>query len=65
MPRGRSGRSGGKTSEGWNPRSVSSVKESCKGTGRNQGVKGLKKPEGAAQPGAASPVQVASPCLIR
>jgi hypothetical protein len=30
-----------------------------------EGVKRLRKPEGAAQPGSAGPVQVASRCLIR
>lgn len=42
VPRGISGRSGGKTSEGWNPRSVSGVKESCKGTGRNKASRSRK-----------------------
>jgi hypothetical protein len=41
------------------------MKQGRKGTGRKEGVRRLRKPGDAAQPGEASPVQVASPYLIR
>jgi hypothetical protein len=41
------------------------MKQGRKGTGRNEGVRRLRKPGDAAQPGEASPVSVASPYLIR
>jgi hypothetical protein len=50
------GRSGGKTSEGWNPMSVNGVKQSREGYGRNKGVRRLRKPGDAAQPGQVNPV---------
>jgi len=41
------------------------MKEGREGSGRKEGARRLGKPGGAAQPGEASPVSVASPCLIR
>jgi hypothetical protein len=38
------------------PKGVTGMKQGWRGRGRNQGVKRLRKPEGAAQPGQASPV---------
>lgn len=57
----RNGFSQGEHSEGSNPMSASGMKQGRKGIGRNQGAERLRKPESAAQPGEADPVQVASP----
>lgn len=50
------GRSGGKTFEGWYPKSVHGMKQGREGFGRNQGVKRLRKSVDAAQPGEENPV---------
>jgi hypothetical protein len=41
------------------------MKEGREGKGRKEGVRRLRKPGDAAQPGEANPVSVASLCLIR
>jgi len=48
-----------------NPKSVAGMKQDRQGSGRNQGVKRLRKPEDAAQPGEANPVWVAARYLKR
>jgi len=48
-----------------NPKSVAGMKQDRQGSGRNESVKRLRKPEDAAQPGEANPVWVAARYLKR